>query len=125
MIDILKALADENRMRILNLLFEKELCVCELETVLGISQSNASRHLLKLKQVKIISSSKDAQWVHYKASDEFIAQHASLVEYLKTNMAQTTLFLEDSRKLNKYFELGLSCTDIRNDAEHVVQLIGR
>lgn len=40
-----KALADENRIRILNLLRSDELCCCDIESVLGIKQSNASRHL--------------------------------------------------------------------------------
>ncbi len=42
---ILKALADETRLRMLHLLKDRELCVCEIEEVLGIQQSNASRHL--------------------------------------------------------------------------------
>ena len=44
-IEILKILSDNNRLRILNLLYVQELCVCELEYLLGISQSNLSKHL--------------------------------------------------------------------------------
>lgn len=57
-VEIFKALADENRLRILNVLNQGELCVCEIETLLGITQSNASRHLNKLKSLKIIDSDK-------------------------------------------------------------------
>ena len=55
---ILKALADENRIRILNLLRNNELCVCDIEATLDIKQSNVSRHLNKLKMAGIIVSEK-------------------------------------------------------------------
>ena len=67
---ILKALADENRLRILNLLRNGELCVCDIEAVLGIKQSNASRHLNRLKTAEIIVSEKKSQWVYYRLKDE-------------------------------------------------------
>lgn len=125
MVDLFKALADENRLRILNLLNVQELCVCEIETLLDITQSNTSRHLTKLKGAGIISSSKDAQWVHYKVSDDFIMAHKSLFDYLVSKMADHSVMKEDKRKLEKYNELGLTCTDIRKEPAHVVHLIGR
>jgi len=57
-IEVLKALAHENRIRILNILAESELCVCELENIMQITQSNASRHLAELKQVNLINGRK-------------------------------------------------------------------
>ena len=67
---MLKALADENRIRILNLLRNDELCVCDIEAVLGIKQSNASRHLNRLKVAGIIDSEKKSQWVYYRLKDD-------------------------------------------------------
>ncbi|MCO5382960.1 MAG: metalloregulator ArsR/SmtB family transcription factor [Methanosarcina barkeri] len=58
-VSIFKSLADENRIRILNLLRNGELCVCDIEAVLGVKQSNASRHLNKLKMAEIIVSEKN------------------------------------------------------------------
>lgn len=49
LIYILKSLADENRTRIPNLLRNGELCVCDIEAILEIKQSNASRYLNRLK----------------------------------------------------------------------------
>lgn len=57
-VDIFKALADENRLRIISLLLTKELCVCEIEASLEMSQSNVSRHLTKLKTSGIVDSRK-------------------------------------------------------------------
>lgn len=50
MLDILKALADETRLRILSQVLRGEMCVCEIEECLGLTQSNASRHLTTLKK---------------------------------------------------------------------------
>lgn len=64
-VNVLKALSDETRLRILNLLYEKELCVCDLEESLGILQTKASRHLGYLKKAGLIECRKKAQWVYY------------------------------------------------------------
>lgn len=64
-VDVLKALSDETRLRIINLLYEKELCVCDIMEILQISQTKASRHLAYLKKVGMISDRKHAQWVYY------------------------------------------------------------
>lgn len=63
--DTLKALADPNRLRILHLLDGRTLCVCDLEAVLGLEQSNLSRHLAKLRQAGLVVASKRGQFVHY------------------------------------------------------------
>jgi len=53
LVDVLKALSDETRLRILNLLYEQELCVCDVMETLQISQAKASRHLIYLKNAHI------------------------------------------------------------------------
>lgn len=60
MVERFKALSDETRLRILSLIVKKEMCVCEIETALGLTQSNASRHLTTLKQAEILESYKSA-----------------------------------------------------------------
>jgi ArsR family transcriptional regulator len=69
MIEILKALAEENRLRIISLLIENEMCVCKIESCLNMTQSNASRHLTILKQSGILQSFKQAQWTNYRIND--------------------------------------------------------
>jgi ArsR family transcriptional regulator, arsenate/arsenite/antimonite-responsive transcriptional repressor len=63
--EVLKALADTNRIRILNLLHERTLCVCDLEAILELNQSNLSRHLSKLKQAGIVNAHKKALFTYY------------------------------------------------------------
>ncbi|MBU4293413.1 MAG: metalloregulator ArsR/SmtB family transcription factor, partial [Actinobacteria bacterium] len=69
-IKILKALADESRIRILALLKERNgLCVCEITEIIGLSQPTISSHLKKLQDAEIITYSKDGLWVNYSLDE--------------------------------------------------------
>lgn len=65
LVNALKALSDETRLRIINLLYEKELCVCDIMETLQITQAKASRHLIYLKNAGLVTDRKQAQWVYY------------------------------------------------------------
>lgn len=68
--NILKVLGDQNRLHILSLLRHHEFCVCEITSILKISQSNASQHLAKLRSVDLVKERKNAQWVYYSLNSE-------------------------------------------------------
>lgn len=69
-----KALSDETRLRILFLLLELgELCVCDVETALSITQSKASRHLGLLKQAGLVDDRRDGTWVYHRIRDDLDA----------------------------------------------------
>lgn len=120
---LFKALGDENRLRILNLLTYYELCVCELEILLDLNQSNVSRHLGKLKAEGIISWSKDAQWIHYKLSEEFKKNNEGLINYLKDIFPGSEKYSTDLQKCMAYVESPLTCQDITNDREKVLKFL--
>lgn len=68
---VYKALADETRLRVLLLLAELgELCVCDIEAALEITQSKTSRHLRVLKEARLVSDRRDGAWVHYRLDDD-------------------------------------------------------
>jgi len=68
--ELFKALADPTRLMILALLFEKrELCVCDFEEVLRISQSKASRHLQYLKHAGFLADRRAGLWSYYRFQD--------------------------------------------------------
>lgn len=123
MIEMFKALGDENRLRILNLLMGAELCVCEIEVLLDITQSNASRHLNKLKSSQIITSYKDAQWVHYQVSEYFVEGHKELYEYLIGKLKTLDVCLKDNKRYHKYVTKEMDCTWIKEDKEKVLELL--
>ena len=61
---ILKVLADETRLRILKLIREEGLCVCEIQGALDLNQSNTSRHLARLHDAGLVLQSKNGQWIN-------------------------------------------------------------
>jgi ArsR family transcriptional regulator len=63
--DVLKLLGDKNRLTIIALLNEKELCVCEIVDILQTSQPNISQHMRKLKDGGLVKETKRGQWVYY------------------------------------------------------------
>ena len=72
----LKALADETRLRIFALTTRQELCVCEIEDMLNLSQSLVSNHLAVLRQAGLVKARRDAEdarWIFYRADPEAAA----------------------------------------------------
>ena len=101
-VDQLKALSDESRLRIVNLLYDRELCVCDILKVLDITQTKASRHLAYLKNNAFVKDRKEAQWSHYT----LIKKENELLKLLVENyLRKEDMYQEDLKKLEKYFEL--------------------
>lgn len=69
-ITIIKAMSDENRVRILMALRGKELCVCTLTELLDLAPSTTSKHMSILKQARLIESVKDGKFVYYRLTME-------------------------------------------------------
>jgi ArsR family transcriptional regulator, arsenate/arsenite/antimonite-responsive transcriptional repressor len=61
-----RALADPTRLRLLNLIADKEICVCYFVEILGISQPKISRHLAYLRRAGVVASRRDGRWMHYR-----------------------------------------------------------
>jgi ArsR family transcriptional regulator, arsenate/arsenite/antimonite-responsive transcriptional repressor len=64
--DVLKALAEPTRLRILALLAAGEICVCHIHTALEVPQPTASRHLAYLKKSGLVEDRKVGLWKHYR-----------------------------------------------------------
>ncbi len=79
----MKALSDPNRVKIVKLLQQKKMCVCELQAVLRISQPNVSKHLKILEESGLIESQKDGLWVNYFLAD---GNHSPYVASLLGNL---------------------------------------
>lgn len=61
-----KALADRSRVRVLRLLMERELCVCQVIETIRLAPSTVSKHLLLLKRAGLVDSRKSGRWIHYR-----------------------------------------------------------
>jgi len=79
---IFKALGDENRIRILQLLQNGETCACKLLEELNITQPTLSHHMKILCDSGIVSSRKEGKWMHYSISEEGSENAVSLLKDL-------------------------------------------
>lgn len=80
---IIKAISDESRIRIINLLkSKKEVCVCEITEIINLSQPTISSHLKKLQEAGIITFRKDGLWVNYYLSEEMDTEIKELIDLI-------------------------------------------
>lgn len=69
LLPVFKALSDETRLRILSLLKDGELCVCDIAETLNMTQPNISFHLGMLKESGLIKDRKNGRWIHYSLDE--------------------------------------------------------
>lgn len=99
-INVLRALADETRLRIINLFIKsgQVLCVCELVDALKIPQYAVSKALTIIKNADLLTAEKEGTWVYYELNKS-IVQNKNLFNFLK-NYLSDEIFLEDETRLN-------------------------
>lgn len=97
-----KALSDETRIRILNVMLDGERCVCEVMQALEISQSRASRNLSILQNAGFLKVRKDGLWTLYSIDMEAANRYAApLAKLLKELIPETEILAEDKKRLAK------------------------
>jgi len=101
-----KGLADVTRLRILNLLLHGELCVCDVQYVLGALQPNISRHLTYLKNAGLVVDRREGPRMCYRLADPIEGLGKELFSFLRTAFLQDAVFTNDSCKLQKAIEAG-------------------
>ncbi len=85
------ALSDERRLRILTALRGGELCVCDLQGVLGMAQSLLSFHLKALRDAGLVDVRRDGRWAHYSISTQGLAHaSAAIAELGQASSTRTT-----------------------------------
>lgn len=107
LIKVFKALSDETRIRMLKLLSQGELCVCEIMQAMEISQSRASRNLGILKEAGLLKDRRDGQWVHYSLNKEDTAYYSALLELLNNSLNSDKTILKDKGNLRHAIKPGL------------------
>jgi ArsR family transcriptional regulator len=103
-----KGLADINRLRIINLLLQGELCGCDIQYVVGSSQSNVSRHLTYLKRSGLVSDRRAGYRVYYRLMEDNRPEYKELLTYLKLAL-NDKVFTADTKKLRQAIKEG-ACT---------------
>ena len=105
-----KVLSDETRLRMLNMLLERECCVCEVMQALRISQSKASRGLSALYDAGFLNMRKDGLWSLYSIDKEGIQIYQSqLIKAVKEALKNNKMAEEDRERLSRVERMGVVC----------------
>lgn len=97
------ALGDKTRLRLLNLLRDREVCVSSFTTVLGQSQPKVSRHLAYLRNAGLVEVRRDGKWMHYRISDHLDANRQKLLYELFRWMEDQEALVRDREKYEREF----------------------
>ena len=105
---LFKIFSDQNRLRIFKLLERREMCVCELAYVLGVTQPSISRHLKKMKVAGLIDMRQDGLWTNY-----FLCRgdqaHREVVCCIKSLLRGDRVIQADLQKLKNTKRTKLCC----------------
>ncbi len=97
-----KALSEEMRLRIMMLLTQGELCVCDIQAVLDEPQSKVSRHLAYLKHSGLVSSKRVGVWMHYVIKDSADKTCMAQLAFMEENLSTLPQFSADRKKLKQF-----------------------
>jgi ArsR family transcriptional regulator len=100
LITLFDALSDPSRLRIVNLLLTAgELCVCEIESTLGFTQTKVSRHMRYLKERGLVRARKVGRWVFYSLPPAASTRRGTILAELKSILATMELPSADRSRL--------------------------
>ena len=103
---VVKALADENRVRALLALRRRELCVCQLIELLALAPSTVSKHMSILGQARLVDSRKNGRWVYYRLADEDVPVEATeALAWVREALSSDPQIREDEARLKQILKL--------------------
>jgi len=104
--DVLKALSDENRVRILCSLKGRELCVCQLIELLGLAPSTVSKHLSILRAARLVESRKEGRWTYYRlARAPRLPAVKKMTSLIQESVRGSWQMKEDRKRLSKILKM--------------------
>lgn len=112
---ILKSLADDTRLRIINLLGKQELNVTELCEILGVSQSNLSKHLARLRLTGVVNDRREGLNVYYYLRKPENRAHKELISTITVGLSELEVFKKDLGKLSKTKKRKFKTMEVRNE----------
>lgn len=99
--ELFRAFADQTRLRLLNLLGDGEICVCDLCEVLGESQPKVSRHLAYLRRVGLVSVRDEGKWKHYSIPRKLDPLQKRLLACVGSCLGEVEPLAEDKKRLKE------------------------
>ena len=102
LLNVFKALSDETRLRVIKLLENGELCVCDIFTALDMSQPKVSFHLNVLKEAGLLKDRKQGRWTHYSIDDSDFFRRSLLLSVFERIPNEAVA--EDRRRLDDFMQ---------------------
>lgn len=98
-LSLFKALSDETRLRVMVLLSEKELCVCQLMWALDLSQVKVSRHLTVLRNAGLVNNRREGLWIFYSLAEPRNQLARSIFNTFKDYFKKSDFFKKDIKNM--------------------------
>jgi len=95
------ALADPTRLRLLNLIAGREVCVCYLVEILRLGQPKISRHLAYLRRAGIVAARREGKWMHYRLVTPRDAAGSAIVATVLGALRRDPDFQADCERLSR------------------------
>jgi ArsR family transcriptional regulator, arsenate/arsenite/antimonite-responsive transcriptional repressor len=95
------ALADRTRLRLLNLMSGREVCVCYFVEILGQSQPKVSRHLAYLRRAGVVAARREGKWMHYRIVTPKNSGAARILSAVLAGLTEDKTMQTDLTKFNK------------------------
>lgn len=98
---LFKALADQTRLRLINLIGDEEICVCFFVEVLKTNQPKISRHLAYLKRAGVVAARRDGKWMHYRLVEPADPHAARIFREVRSWLSDNPAMANDRTRLRK------------------------
>ena len=98
---LFKALADQTRLRLINLIGDDEVCVCFFVEVLKINQPKISRHLAYLRRAGVVSARREGKWIHYRLVEPPDPHAANIFREVRAALPNDPAMKNDRARLEK------------------------
>jgi ArsR family transcriptional regulator len=95
------ALADTTRLRLLNLMAGREVCVCYFVEILGQSQPKISRHLAYLRNAGVVAARREGKWMHYSICPPAETASAAILSAVLASLRSDKQMQADTTKLDR------------------------
>lgn len=102
LLTLLKTLANMERLRIVNLMLVRPMCLCELEIILNLSQTTCTKQVKKLVEVGFVEVKKVSLWNEYRLNSTMITSNMWLVDKLSYEQQINIQFQEDMKRYQFY-----------------------
>jgi ArsR family transcriptional regulator, arsenate/arsenite/antimonite-responsive transcriptional repressor len=102
---ITRALSDENRVRILAILMQSELCLCQIIEMLQLSAATVSKHMSILLMAGLVDIRKEGRWHYYRLAEEPTREATGAIGFLAKALADAPRVKKDAARLKRVLKM--------------------